>query len=68
VGCTPGAGCVLAGASQVGATGYSHGVLAEDINGAVGGLRELADTNGLAQVACGATLDSCTTIGAAIKP
>jgi hypothetical protein len=68
VGCSQGAGCVLAGASQDGATGYSHGVLAEDINGAVGGLRELADTNGLGQVACGATLDSCTTIGAAIKP
>jgi phosphatidylinositol-3-phosphatase len=68
VGCTQGAGCVLAGASQVGATGYSHGVLAQDVNGAVGGLRDLANTNGLGQVACGASLDSCTTIGAAIKP
>jgi hypothetical protein len=37
-------------------------------NGTVGGLRDLADTNGLGQVACGATLASCTTIGAAIKP
>jgi hypothetical protein len=68
VGCTQGAGCVLAGASQVGATGYSHGVLAQDVNGAVSGLRELANTNGLGQVACAATLDTCTTVGAAIKP
>jgi hypothetical protein len=60
--------CVLAGASQVGATGYSHGVLAPDVSGAVGGLRDLADTNGLGQVACGATLDRCTTIGSTIKP
>jgi hypothetical protein len=32
------------------------------------GLRDLADTNGLGQVACGASLEACTTIGAAIKP
>jgi hypothetical protein len=55
-------------ASQVGATGYSHGVLAQDVNDAVSNLRGLADTNGLGQVTCGATLGTCTTIGAAIKP
>jgi len=68
VGCTQQAGCVLAGASQVGATGYSHGVLAQDVNGAVSGLRGLANTNGLGQVACAATLNTCITVGAAINP
>ena len=42
-------------------------MLAHYINGAVGSVRDLADTNDLGQVACAATLDSCTTIGAAIK-
>jgi Phosphoesterase family len=68
VGCTQGASCVLAGASQVGATGYSHGVLAQDTNGAVSNLSELPNTNGLGQVTCGATLNTCTTTGSAIKP
>ena len=68
VGCTQGASCILAGASQVGATGYSHGVLAQDTNGTVSNLRDLPNTNGLGQVACAATLDTCTTIGSAINP
>ena len=63
-----GAGCVLAGASHVGATGYSHGVLVHDVSGAVSNLRGLANTNGLGQVACGTTLNTCVTIGSAIKP
>jgi len=46
----PGAGGILAGASQVGATCYSHGVLAQDLNGAVTGLRGLVNTNGLGHV------------------
>jgi hypothetical protein len=55
-------------ATVAGATGYSHGVFAHDINGTIADLRGLANTNGLGQVTCGATLDTCTTIGSAIKP
>ena len=38
--------CLLAGASQVGAAGYSHGVLVRDDNGEIGDVHSIAGANG----------------------
>jgi hypothetical protein len=65
VGCTTGGDCLLAGASQVGVTGYSHGVVLDDNAGDLGALRGVPGANGFGQVACGATLSECVTVGAA---
>jgi len=65
VGCSSGSDCLLAGASQVGVTGYSHGVVLDDLDGTLGAIRSLPDTNGFGQVACGTTLNQCVTVGAA---
>jgi phosphatidylinositol-3-phosphatase len=67
-GCTPGGGCLLTGASQVGVTGYSHGVLLSDSDGTLGRVRNIAQTNGFGQVACGVSISDCVTVGAALRP
>lgn len=65
VGCAPGGDCLLAGASQAGPTGYSHGVLLTDNGGVLGRVRNVLGTNGFGQVACGASTSHCVTVGAA---
>jgi phosphatidylinositol-3-phosphatase len=65
VDCTSGEDCLLAGASQVGVTGYGHGVLLDDHDGDLGPVRNIAGTNGFGQVACGATVNDCVAVGAA---
>ena len=65
VGCTAAGDCLVAGASQVGVTGYSHGVVLDDDNNALGPIRNIPDSNGFGQVACGAALTACATVGAA---
>jgi len=65
VGCTAARGCLLAGASQVGVTGYSHGVVLDDVNNVLGRVRNIPDSNGFGQVGCGTALSECATVGAA---
>jgi hypothetical protein len=65
VGCTPGGDCLLAGASQVGVTQYSHGVLVTDDGGVLGQVRNIPGTNGFGPVTCGASTTGCVTVGAA---
>ncbi len=66
VGCTPDGSCLLAGASQVGPTGYSHGVLLDrDSRGDLGAVVSAPAANGLGQVACGVRLNTCLSVGAA---
>ena len=66
-GCAADGKCLLAGASQVGDTGYSHGVLVREDDGELGNVQSIADTNGFNQVACGARLSECATVGAQIR-
>ena len=66
-GCTAAGSCLLAGASQAGVSGYSHGVLLTDDGGVLGPVRSVAGTNGFGQVACGATVDQCATVGSALR-
>ena len=66
-GCAAHGKCVLAGASQVGAAGYSHGVLVRDDNGELGTVQNFAGTNGFNQVTCGESLSECSTVGAQIS-
>lgn len=65
VGCGQDGRCVLAGASQVGTTGYSHGVLLSDDGGQLGPVQAVPTANGLGQVTCGASSTSCVAVGAA---
>jgi hypothetical protein len=65
VGCTAAGDCLVAGASQVDVKGYSHGVLLDDDNNALGPVRNIPDSNGFGQVACGTALTACATVGAA---
>jgi hypothetical protein len=64
-GCSSGSDCLLAGASQAGTTGFSHGVVLDDHDSRLGAIRSLPGSNGFGQVACGATLSQCVTVGAA---
>ena len=66
-GCAEHGQCLLAGASQVGAAGYSHGVLVRDDNGEIGDVHSIAGTNGFNQVTCGERLSECATVGAQIR-
>jgi len=60
---------VAAGISGGPAAGHEHALVPpRRPNRTVSSLRGLANTNGLGQATCGATLDTCTTIGSAIKP
>jgi len=65
VGCVAGGDCLVSGASQVGVSGYSHGVLLHDTDGDLGALSPVVLANGLGQVSCAATAQSCVTVGAA---
>jgi hypothetical protein len=67
VGCTAAGDCLVAGASQVGVTGSSHGVVLDDDDNALGRVRNIPDTNGFGQVSCGAALTACATVGAAYR-
>ena len=63
VGCALDGDCLLAGASQVGAGGYGHGVTLADTGGALGAVRAVPGTNGLGQTVCGLDDQDCVTVG-----
>jgi hypothetical protein len=58
--------CVLTGASQAAGASYGHGVLVSFEAGKVTSPLGLPGTNGLGQVACGASLTDCVAVGAAL--
>jgi hypothetical protein len=65
VGCAIDGSCLIAGASQVGAGAYGHGVILTDTAGTLGAPRAVAGTNGLGQAVCGLDDQDCETVGSA---
>ncbi len=63
VGCATDGDCLLTGTSQVGVSGYGHGVTIPFIDDEAGAVTSVPRTSGLGQTECGAGIDDCTTVG-----
>ncbi len=63
VGCAADGDCLLTGTSQVGVSGYGHGVTIPFIDDQAGAVTSVPKASGLGQTECGAGIDDCTTVG-----